>query len=61
MQACTLDKSQINCFILLSLIYSAKGEMKKSQLLIDELLEENPDKPILYVLKAYIEADKWLW
>lgn len=60
-RACTLNKYNLNSFTLLSLIYSAKGELTKSQLLIDQLMDDNPKQPILYIMKAYIETELWLW
>ncbi|KAL4472589.1 hypothetical protein ABPG74_018538 [Tetrahymena malaccensis] len=60
LQSCALNKSSHYAFILLALIYSAKGELKKCQLLISSLLKENQNEPILYILMAFIEAEKLL-
>ena len=56
----TLNKGYLNSFILIALLYSAKKEYHKSQLLIDRLLQDNPQNPLLHVLKAYLETEKWL-
>ncbi len=41
LESCKFNKQFINNFALLALIYSARGELKKSELLINELYKEN--------------------
>jgi hypothetical protein len=61
LESCKLNKQFINNFALLSLIYSARGELKKSELLINELYKENPYSSIICIFKAYLETEKILW
>lgn len=58
--SCKLNKGNINCYLLLALIYSAKKEIEKSILILESLINENINAPELYLIRAYAEADKFL-
>lgn len=53
-KALSLNRFHNPSYILLSLIYSAKNDLKMANTILEELLNENPVNPILYIIKFII-------
>ncbi|KRX10621.1 hypothetical protein PPERSA_05441 [Pseudocohnilembus persalinus] len=55
-----LNKNYTQGFLLLAQIYTSKQQLPKADIIINKLLEDEPDKPLLLIFKAYLETEKYL-
>lgn len=55
-KAISLNRFHTESFLLLSLLFSAKNDLKMSNSIIEELITENPFNPTLYIIKFFLKS-----